>query len=98
MTDMPRWARFPTCILVLCGLVTGYQSSTVRTRTAVAASPPIAGPNAPTGAYANGTLLPDGRLVTPSGELHDLGDFPLGLAISPDGTLAVAINSGQGSG
>ncbi|HXT38138.1 MAG TPA: bifunctional YncE family protein/alkaline phosphatase family protein [Chloroflexota bacterium] len=57
-----------------------------------------AGPTAPTGDFANGTVLPNGRLVTPIGTRYDLGDFPLGLAIAPAGTLAVAINSGLGYG
>src|SRR6185437_11608005 len=42
-----------------------------------------AGPTAPTGDFANGTVLPNGRLVTPIGTRYDLGDFPLGLAIAP---------------
>ena len=62
------------------------------------AAPNPAGPTAPTGPFANGTVLPNGRLVTPIGTRYDLGDFPLGLAISPDGALAVAINSGLGYG
>jgi YVTN family beta-propeller protein len=62
------------------------------------AGPNTAGPTAPTGSFANGTVLPNGRLVTPVGTQYNLGDFPLGLTISPDGNLAVAINSGQGFG
>jgi len=58
----------------------------------------LAGPTSPTGQYDNGAVLPDGRLVTPAGRTFDVGDFPLGVAVSPDGRLAVAINSGQGSG
>jgi len=57
-----------------------------------------AGPTAPTGPYANGTVLPNGRLVTPASRTVDLGDFPLGVAVSPDGRLAVSVNSGQGDG
>ncbi len=97
MTKKPWWCRLPIRLIVLCGMAGGYQS-TAAPRHSFASSLPVAGPNAPTGTYANGTVLPDGRLVTPVGVLHDLGDFPLGVAISPDGTLAVAINSGQGSG
>jgi hypothetical protein len=44
------------------------------------------------------TLLPSGRLVTPAGKRYDEGDFPLGLAISPDGRLAVASQVGQSEG
>lgn len=47
---------------------------------------------------AGATLLPNGRLVSPAGAAHDLGDFPLGLAISPDGRLSVASGVGQGDG
>jgi YVTN family beta-propeller protein len=96
MTDKGRWVRVPICVVLCCVLLAGHQSLPVTP--IAAASSPVVSPSSPTGSYANGTLLPDGRLVTPAGELHDLGDFPLGLAISPDGTLAVAINSGQGNG
>jgi YVTN family beta-propeller protein len=43
-------------------------------------------------------VLPNGRLVRPAGDRTTLGDFPLGLAVSPDGRLAVAANAGQGFG
>jgi len=56
------------------------------------------GPTAPTGPLGGATVLPNGRLVTPAGRLFDVGDFPLGVAVSPDGRLAVAINSGYGYG
>ncbi len=66
---------------------------------AVAARPlTLASPTSPTGASANGTVLPSGRLVTPAGVVSNLGDYPLGVAVSPDGRLVVAINGGQGSG
>ncbi|GAA2502319.1 bifunctional YncE family protein/alkaline phosphatase family protein [Terrabacter carboxydivorans] len=52
----------------------------------------------PTGHYTNGTLLPDGRLLTPAGHTTPLGDFPTGIAIAPNGALAVVSNSGQGEG
>src|SRR5262245_8473167 len=55
-------------------------------------------PGASRGAADSGTVLPNGRLVTPAGTTYDLGDLPLVLALSPDGRLAVAINSGQGQG
>jgi DNA-binding beta-propeller fold protein YncE len=60
----------------------------------------VGGPTATsqTGAVAGGTVLPNGRLVTPAGATFNLGDFPLGVAVSPDGRLAVGINSGQGYG
>ncbi len=53
---------------------------------------------ATTGPYDNAVVLPNGRLVTPAGKTADLGDFPMGGALSPDGRLSVAINSGQGEG
>ena len=57
----------------------------------------------------DGVLLPSGRLVTPAGSqydalrqpadrAYDLGDFPVGLALSPDGRLAVASLNGRGYG
>ena len=54
-----------------------------------------------------GVVLPNGRLVTPlgssiapvaGGASYDLGDFPLGVAVSPDGTMAVASLNGRGFG
>jgi YVTN family beta-propeller protein len=75
--------------------------------------PAQAGPSTPAAARAvapaSGVLLPDGRLVTPAGSRYDaprrpgdasydLGDFPLGLALSPDGRLAVASLNGRGYG
>jgi DNA-binding beta-propeller fold protein YncE len=53
---------------------------------------------APTAEEGGAVVLPDGRLVRPDGRRFDLGDFPIGLAVSPDGRLAVAANAGQGFG
>ena len=58
---------------------------------------------------APGVVLPNGRLATPAGSpydalrktgdaSYDLGDFPLGLALSPDGRLAVTSLNGYGQG
>lgn len=47
---------------------------------------------------AGATLLPNGRLVSPGGRNVDLGDFPVGVAVSPDGRLAAAPGNGQGKG
>ncbi|MCU1601089.1 MAG: uncharacterized protein JWO22_1798, partial [Frankiales bacterium] len=47
---------------------------------------------------AGGVVLPSGRLVTPAGDRWDLGDFPVGLALSPNGRLAVTSLNGRGYG
>ena len=67
--------------------------------------PSIAGVNdekatvtSPTGRYANGALLPNGRLVRPIGDVIPVGDFPVAMTISPDRSIAVVANSGQGEG
>ena len=36
--------------------------------------------------------------MTPAGRSFNLGDFPVGVAVSPDGRLAVAPGNGQGKG
>ena len=75
----------------------------------VATSVPFASRASATTLAPPGVLLPSGRLVTPAGSTfdatrkpgdasYDLGDFPLGLALSPDGTLAVASLNGRGVG
>jgi len=101
VTSTMRQHRFPARVMYLLAL-TGVialgvipVSGAIQSRAAGAVG---AGPTSPTGTFANGTVLPNGRLVTPAGRVVDLGDFPLGVAVSPDGRLAVAINSGQGQG
>jgi DNA-binding beta-propeller fold protein YncE len=42
--------------------------------------------------------LPDGRFVRPAGQAYDLGDFSLGLALSPSGRCAAATDEGWGTG
>ncbi|MFN8037514.1 MAG: bifunctional YncE family protein/alkaline phosphatase family protein [Acidimicrobiia bacterium] len=43
-------------------------------------------------------VLPNGRLVRPYGTRFDTGLFPTGVAVSPDGRLAVTANNGRGTG
>src|SRR5262249_43679551 len=44
------------------------------------------------------TVLPDGRYVRPAGIQYNLGDFSLGLAITPNGKCAASSDGGCGSG
>jgi hypothetical protein len=44
------------------------------------------------------TVLPDGRYVRPAGLHYNLGDFSLGLAVSPDGRCAASSDEGRGNG
>jgi len=66
--------------------------TTTTTRSSAAA------PATPPGLSDPATTLPNGRTVAPAGQRVDLGDFPVGVAVSPDGRLAVAANAGQGMG
>ena len=59
---------------------------------------PHATPTSPTGTYAEGQLLPGGRLIQPVGRRTKTADFPVAVTVSPDGRTAVVANSGQGSG
>ena len=98
---MPSLPSIGRVLAVLLFLSVGTGSFHLTTNHAGASPIPAsttAGSTSPTGTFANGSVLPNGRLVTPAGSLYDLGDFPLGLAVSPGGVLAVAINSGQGFG
>jgi YVTN family beta-propeller protein len=40
------------------------------------------------------TVIPKGRLITPSGKSFDVAPHPFGLALSSDGEIAVTANSG----
>lgn len=64
----------------------------------VGAATDVATPYSPTGTYANGALLPSGRLVHPAGSVMRVGDFPAAVAVSPRGDVAVVSNAGQGEG
>ena len=63
-----------------------------------AAKLPSVTPYSPTGSYAEGSSLVNGRLVQPVGRRTTTGDFTVAIAVSPDGRTAVLANSGQGSG
>jgi len=41
------------------------------------------------------TILPNGRLVRPSGKTYRIAPHPFGLTLSKDGTIAVTANSGN---
>jgi YVTN family beta-propeller protein len=45
-------------------------------------------------AHAVSPMLPNGHGLTPAGYSISTGDFPLGLALSPDGKTVVIVNSG----
>ena len=70
----------------------------VATPPANAARQRHATPYSPTGRYVEGTSLVSGRLVDPAGRRTTVGDFPVAIAVSPDGRTAVVSNSGQGEG
>lgn len=55
-------------------------------------------PNSTTGVYAEGSSLVNGRIVNPVGRRTTLGDYPVSLAVSPDGRTGVVVLSGQGEG
>src|SRR6516225_9540240 len=84
---MPSTRRKLAAVLVAVGLLTTPAAANL------AGAPHATA--APSGLVG---VLPNGRLVRPAGTPYDLGDFPLGLAVSPDGRLAVAANAGQGFG
>lgn len=66
--------------------------------TGAASGLPNATPDSPTGLYGNGASLVNARLVKPAGTVKALGDFPVASAVSPNATLAVVVNSGEGEG
>jgi len=97
-TTVRRRGRASLGALVVVAMVAGACSSSKHHG---AVSPSSSAGQPPTSQQAHAdpsTTLPSGRLVAPAGRRVDLGDFPVGLALSPDGSLAVAPNSGQGSG
>jgi len=80
-------------ILVGIGLI----AATVATRVPAATAEQGATPedrSLPDGA----TRLPNGRFVRPAGQRYDLGDFSVGLAVSPSGQCAASTGQGWGVG
>jgi DNA-binding beta-propeller fold protein YncE len=78
--------------LSLCALAGAYLAP----RTANAAGP--GGAVVASAFHGRTTVLPDGRPVRPAGIQYNLGDFSLGLAISPNGACAASSNEGWGNG
>ncbi len=82
---MHRW--LPVAAALLCAIG------------APALAPPMAPLLLPAGRLAakpGAWVLPNGRTITPTGRMAELGSFPLGLALSPDGRFLVAANCGAG--
>jgi len=46
------------------------------------------------GLTKEGTRLPNNWMLTPAGEHIPVGDLPLNMAVSPDGTLLAVTNNG----
>ena len=46
---------------------------------------------------SSGTLLPNGWTITPAGEQTQVGDFPLAMALHPDGRHLLVSNNGNGT-
>ena len=91
---LSRPTRVRLCLLV-AAVSTGAAAVL---STAGAANLPKVTDFSPTGRYAEGASLVSGRLVDPPAPRLGLGDFPVAVALSPDGTTAVVVNSGQGQG
>lgn len=83
-----RALRLTVCAGVMCGslVVLGPPAVSVAARGPVRAAP---------GRTADGRRrLPNGWALSPAGRQVTVGDFPLGLALSPDGRFAVVSHSG----
>src|SRR5215813_5612665 len=86
-----RWLGGATALLLCAGAVAYWAP-----QTASAAGPGggvLASP-----LHGKATLLPDGRYVRPAGIQYNLGDFSLGLAITPNGMCAASSDEGWGNG
>ncbi|HZT44313.1 MAG TPA: bifunctional YncE family protein/alkaline phosphatase family protein [Chthonomonadaceae bacterium] len=53
-------------------------------------------PTGPVPHRAGVWVLPNGRFITPAGKQTPLGNFPLGLAETPDGRYLIVVNNGAG--
>jgi YVTN family beta-propeller protein len=53
-------------------------------------------PTGPVAGKSGAWVLPSGRLITPAGRQTTLGNFPLGIAASPDGRTLFVVNNGAG--
>src|SRR5215469_17221247 len=85
-----RWLAGATA-LALCAVAVAYWAP----QTARAAGPSSgAAPHI----SERATILPDGRYVRPAGFQYNLGDFSLGLAITPNGRCAASSDEGWGNG
>lgn len=83
MPDLRRIARLGAATVGAVGALAAVASA--------ATSTGHAGPG------GDGTAItPLGYRVTPAGTQTALGDLPLGLALSPDGSMLLATNNGQG--
>ena len=90
MVDHPRHrilARALAATIALCGIV-------LPPRDAAWAAGKPAPRDVPGPADGGRVRLPNGWFLSPAGKQVKVGDFPLGLAISPDGRLAAVTHSG----
>jgi len=94
---LPRLSRRPSVLLGLAGGLAALAAPVLQASAATTALPHVT-PYSPTGVYAEGGLLVNGRLVNPPKPRTALGDFPVALALSPDGRTGVVVNSGEGEG
>ena len=97
---LPRSRRRPRTLVLggLLAVLAGSVGLGDHSHRGATADLPLATNDSPTGRYGNGALVMNGRLVTPVGRLTTLGDFPVGIAVSPSSPIAVVSNAGQGEG
>ena len=93
---MNRSTTVSRCTIGAVAVVVGALA--VQAAAAGRTSLPHVTPYSPTGQYAEGASLVSGRLVNPVGRRTTLGDFPVSIAVSPQGRYGVVALSGQGEG